>query len=194
MREPSGRAWAVCEASPSKKEQPLTFVPRAPSRFFSINSLRDGTPQRRRSGQLGDDLHEFRLRPCATSASVHIAMRAERQRKFGDIIAVRCIDEEDEIAVACGEIKMLDLDAHLLGEIAPSLHAFRRILDSANSLVSPLAPFDPFPTRVVPFELEWSLLKSRVAAWLTSRGRLRWSDITYPVLVRCYRPRRSRQK
>src|ERR1035437_2908010 len=23
---------------------------------------------------------------------------------------------------------------------------------------------------------------------------LRWSDITYPVLVRCYRPRRSRQK
>src|SRR5450631_3094020 len=42
MREPSGRAWAVWEASPSKKEQPLTFVLRAPSRFFSINSLRDG--------------------------------------------------------------------------------------------------------------------------------------------------------
>ena len=39
MREPSGRVWAVCEASPSKKEQPLTFVPRAPSRFFSIYSL-----------------------------------------------------------------------------------------------------------------------------------------------------------
>jgi len=46
---------------------------------------------------------------------VHIAKRAERESEFGDIIAVRCIDEEDEIAVACGEIKMLDLDANLLG-------------------------------------------------------------------------------
>src|SRR5450631_1820696 len=34
MRKASGRAWAVCEASPSKNEQPLTFVLRAPSRFF----------------------------------------------------------------------------------------------------------------------------------------------------------------
>ena len=34
MRKASGRAWAVCEATPSKNEQPLTFVPRAPSRFF----------------------------------------------------------------------------------------------------------------------------------------------------------------
>ena len=34
MRRMSGRAWAVCEATPSKNEQPLTFVPRAPSRIF----------------------------------------------------------------------------------------------------------------------------------------------------------------
>ena len=34
-RKASGRAWAVCEATPSKNEQPLTFVPRAPSRFFN---------------------------------------------------------------------------------------------------------------------------------------------------------------
>jgi len=33
LRKMSGRAWAVCKASPSKNEQPVTFVPRAPSRF-----------------------------------------------------------------------------------------------------------------------------------------------------------------
>jgi len=38
---------------------------------------------RSRSGQIGDDLHEFCLRPCATSTGVHIAKRAERQREFG---------------------------------------------------------------------------------------------------------------
>src|SRR5450631_233666 len=43
MREPSGRAWAVCEASPSKKEQPLTFVPRAPSRFIFFTIIHCAT-------------------------------------------------------------------------------------------------------------------------------------------------------
>jgi hypothetical protein len=42
---------------------------------------------------------------------VHIARRAERQREFGDIVAVRRIDEEDKIATACSEIKLLDLNA-----------------------------------------------------------------------------------
>jgi hypothetical protein len=46
MCEPSGRAWAVCEASPSKYEQPLTFVPRAPSRFFSLMHGHDKLMQR----------------------------------------------------------------------------------------------------------------------------------------------------
>jgi hypothetical protein len=40
-RKASGRPWAMREASPSRNEQPLTFVPRAPSRFFN-HSLLDG--------------------------------------------------------------------------------------------------------------------------------------------------------
>jgi hypothetical protein len=43
---------------------------------------------RPRSGQFGNDLQVFLRRPCAGGASAHIAQRAERQRKFSDIITV----------------------------------------------------------------------------------------------------------
>src|SRR5665811_4773 len=89
---------------------------------------------RPRSGQFGNYLQVFLRRPCAGGASAHIAQRAERQRKFGNVVAVRRIDENNEIAVAAGEIKMFDLDAHLLSEIAGGFRALRRVLDLTNSL------------------------------------------------------------
>ena len=63
---------------------------------------------------------------------MHIASRAERQRKFGNIVAVRRIDEEDKIAATSSEIKMLELYANLLDELTSSLDAFRCILDPLN--------------------------------------------------------------
>ena len=39
------------------------------------------------------------------------------KREFSDIVTARCIDEDDEIAVARREIKMLDFDAHLFGKL-----------------------------------------------------------------------------
>src|ERR1035437_801494 len=61
-------------------------------------------------GQFGDELQVFRLRPCATSTGVHIALRAEPQREFDDIVAVRRIDESYEITVASSKINLLDLN------------------------------------------------------------------------------------
>src|SRR5450631_4209001 len=43
MRKASGRPWAACEASPSENEQPLTFIPKAPTRFskqFAVGEMR----------------------------------------------------------------------------------------------------------------------------------------------------------
>ena len=37
--------------------------------------------------------------------------------EFSDIVTARRIDEDDEIAVARREIKVLDFDAHLFGEL-----------------------------------------------------------------------------
>jgi len=65
-------------------------------------------PPRRRSRQLGDDLHEFRLGPGAAGAGMNIAERSKRQREFSDVVAVRRFDEDHEIAVAGGEIQLLD--------------------------------------------------------------------------------------
>src|SRR5450631_4121533 len=86
-------------------------------------------------GQLGDDLQVFRLRPCATSAGMHIALRAERQREFSDIVAHGRLDEGYEISIASSKINVLDLNTQLFGEIAGGLRPLRRVLDCANSLV-----------------------------------------------------------
>src|SRR5437899_12357574 len=102
-----------------------------------MRSYRSGRPDAV-SGQLGDQLDEFRLRPRPGGARAHIANCAERQREFGNVIAARRIDEQHEIAVAGREIYLLDLNAHFLGEIAGSLRALGRVLDRANSLVGPV--------------------------------------------------------
>ena len=53
----------------------------------------------------------------------------KRQREFGGVVAVRRVDEEDEIAVAGGQINLLDLDADLLGPVRERLARAWRILD-----------------------------------------------------------------
>src|SRR5450759_6008132 len=65
----------------------------------------NGALPRRRSGQLGDNLLVFLRRPGAGGTSPHITQSAERKREFCNIVAARRIDEDDEVAVAAGEIK-----------------------------------------------------------------------------------------
>lgn len=70
----SGRARAVCEASPSKNEQPLTFVPRASSRFnLSTNSAR----------MPGEDLMAIENEP--------VSAEKMRKKKFAALFG-RCLD------------------------------------------------------------------------------------------------------
>ena len=70
MRGSSERAWAMCEASPSKKEQPLTFSPRAPSRFFDQFFVRR---LRRRNAVQGSSEMIFRYSASDHARAVRMA-------------------------------------------------------------------------------------------------------------------------
>src|SRR5450759_5677657 len=67
--------------------------------------------RRRYSRQFGNKLKIFLLCPRSTHAGVNIASRAERKRHFGDVVAIRCLDDSHKIALARSEINMLDLNA-----------------------------------------------------------------------------------
>jgi len=71
---------------------------------------------------------EFGLRPNAEGAGAHASMRGEREREFGGVIAVRSIQDDQEIAVARCQIDVLDLHPDLLGQLLGGFGALGRSL------------------------------------------------------------------
>src|SRR5262245_31264772 len=65
-------------------------------------------------------------------------MRAQRQREFGDVVAVGGIEDDQEIAIARRQIDLLDLDSHFLGQILSGFGSLGSILDRTDSLVGPI--------------------------------------------------------
>ena len=73
------------------------------------------------SGQLGNQLEIFGLAPGSGGARPHVAPRAEGEHEFSDVVPVRGIHDDDKIALAGGQINLLDLDPQFLREIARGL-------------------------------------------------------------------------
>src|SRR5215831_8417582 len=88
--------------------------------------------------QLRYQLMEFGLRPNAEGAGAHASMRGEREREFGGVIAVRSIQDDQEIAVARCQIDVLDLYPDLLGQLLGGFGALGRFLDGTDSLIGPV--------------------------------------------------------
>src|SRR5215831_9950257 len=93
---------------------------------------------RRQLRQLGYQLLKFGLRPNAGSAGPHAPLRAERECEFRRVVAVRSIDDDQEIALAGREVDLLDLNSHFLGQVLSGFGALGSILDRADSLVGPV--------------------------------------------------------
>jgi hypothetical protein len=89
------------------------------------------------SGKLGYQLVELRLRPCSASAGSHVPQRPKRKRKFGDVVPIGCIDDEEEIVVARRHIDLFDLNTDFAGELLRRLAALGSILDRADALLGP---------------------------------------------------------
>src|SRR5262244_390323 len=81
---------------------------------------------------------KFGLRPNAGSAGPHASFRAERECEFRRVVAVRSIDDDQEIALAGREVDLLDLNSHFLGQILSGFGALGSILDRTDSLVGPV--------------------------------------------------------
>ena len=67
--------------------------------------------------KLGYQLLEFRLRPSSDGAGTNVSLRADRERPFGDVVAVRGIDNDKEIVVSGREVDLFDFNSHFLGEL-----------------------------------------------------------------------------
>src|SRR5262249_4417019 len=81
---------------------------------------------------------KFGLRPNAGSGGPHVPLRAERECEFRRVVAVRSIDDDQEIALAGREVDLLDLNSHFLGQVLSGFGALGSILDRADSLVGPV--------------------------------------------------------
>src|SRR5262249_25945253 len=88
--------------------------------------------------QLRYELLKFGLRPNASGAGAHAPLRAQRQREFGDVVAVGGIEDDQEIAITRRKIDLLDLNSHFLGQILSGFGALGSILDRTDSLVGPV--------------------------------------------------------
>src|SRR5512132_2857451 len=78
----------------------------------AVHSIRTGpfrSPQLSR--QLGDELLEFGLGPGSRGAGANVPQRASREREFGDVVAARRFDNDEQIVFAGGEIDLFDLDS-----------------------------------------------------------------------------------
>jgi hypothetical protein len=96
----------------------------------------DGAP--RVLWKLGHQLLKFGLGPGPGGAGPHITLRTDRHRELGDVVTAGRLDNDQEVALAGGEIDLLDLNAELLGELPRGLRTFRSVLDRANSLIGPI--------------------------------------------------------
>src|SRR5262245_40935832 len=109
--------------------------------------------------QLGDQLLKLGLGPGPGGAGSYIAQCAEREREFGDIVAIGCIDDDEEIVLARGQVDLLHLDSHFLSKLARGTAALGSVLDRADALVGPIQRQDE----------RWHA----VLLWLREMGALR---------------------
>jgi hypothetical protein len=79
--------------------------------------------------KLGYQLLEFRLRPSSDGAGTNVSLRADRERPFGDVVAVRGIDNDKEIVVSGREVDLFDFNSHFLGELPRPLCPLGSVLD-----------------------------------------------------------------
>src|SRR5262249_7107089 len=127
LARPNVQTWGRSASAPSGAANPCP--PRAsPPRCVSPRYL----------WQLRYELLKFGLRPNASGAGAHASMRAQRQREFGDVVAVGGIEDDQEIAIARRQIDLLDLDSHFLGQILSGFGSLGSILDRTDSLVGPI--------------------------------------------------------
>ena len=85
-------------------------------------------PLRRLLRQFGDKPLIFRFGPEFGHTSANTAKRTKQQRKFGDVVAVRRIDDKHNVAVARCQEKLLNFNPDLLCEFAAGPCAFRGFL------------------------------------------------------------------
>jgi hypothetical protein len=90
---------------------------------------------RRGLRQFGDDLRELFHRPGADGMAAYKAQAAVGQCVFGNVVAVRRLDDLHQIVFAGGEIDLLDFATAFLGKILRRLRAFGVIFDFANALL-----------------------------------------------------------
>src|SRR5262249_25794356 len=112
----------------------------AASRATSVGCVQAGTAlvrAVRQLGELGNELCKFGLRPGSDHAATDIALRADRQQEFGDVVAVGSLHDDKEVTVAACEVGVRDFGSHFLGKFPSGLPALGSILDRANSLFSP---------------------------------------------------------
>src|SRR5262245_34690965 len=118
--------------------------------------------------QLRYQLMEFGLRPNAEGAGAHASMRGEREREFGGVIAVRSIQDDQEIAVTRCQIDFLDLHPDLLGQLLGGFATLGRLLDGTDSLLGPAERTH---------EHRHAVLHTRMIASRCGSGRQPWMSV-----------------
>src|SRR6478672_3302949 len=88
--------------------------------------------------QLRYQLLEVGLRPNASGAGTHVSLRADRKREFGDVVAVGRVENDQEIAVARGQIHLFDVNSDFLREFLRGFGALGGLLDRTDSLLGPV--------------------------------------------------------
>jgi hypothetical protein len=65
-------------------------------------------------------------------------LRADRERKLSNVIAIWGLDNKQEIIVARSQIDILDFNSEFLGELFGCFVPFGRILDLVDPLLGPI--------------------------------------------------------
>src|ERR1700683_4552688 len=74
------------------------------------------------------------MRPCARA---HIALPANRHGEFCNVVAVRRLENGNNVGVAGRQVQLLDVDVEFLGQFARRFRAFGAFLDMTDSQIGP---------------------------------------------------------
>src|SRR4029453_16220242 len=88
-------------------------------------------------GKIGYQFDHFLFGPGAARTGAHVSQGTERKRELCDVVAVRSLQEDEQVPVAGGEINVLDGYAGFLRDFARLLGAFGNVLYGADALIGP---------------------------------------------------------